>query len=93
MITEEKLKTIRDLAEKLVESDIADTKSSGNIIIILINLIDDLRDEVIWLKDENESIRFDLQDKKFEKRQNTPRRTQRTQRPQAYRINPFDGGF
>ncbi|NIT99399.1 MAG: hypothetical protein GWN01_00155, partial [Nitrosopumilaceae archaeon] len=43
----------------------------------LVTHVDDLQEEIVFLKEENESLRFDLQDKKFEE---GPRRRTRRER-------------
>ena len=69
MITSEKLQTLLLLADKLVLSTKNDNdKKFGTIIQLLVTQVDDLRDEVLWLKEQNESMRFDLEDKKLENR-------------------------
>lgn len=78
MMTKEKITKITELIQNLRENtDDRRLLNSASIMEILINHVDDLQEEIIFLKEENESLRFDLQDKKFEE---GPRRRTRRER-------------
>ena len=74
MFTKEKLERFHTLAESIISSANDDKlKNAGTIIQLLITQVDDLNEEVLWLKEENESMRFELQDKKIEQTPSTRR--------------------
>ena len=67
MIDKDKLERLHIHAENMVKSAENDgMRNAGTIIQLLVSQVDDLNEEVVWLKEENESLRFDLQDKKHE---------------------------
>ncbi len=68
MMDKEKLNKLHIHAEQLIKSASNDgMKNAGTIIQLLVTHVDNLNDEVEWLKEENEKLRFDLQDIKIEK--------------------------
>jgi hypothetical protein len=64
MITPEKLKRLHTIIDKMSDDD-----KKTEIIKILLTHVDDLFEEVSWLKEQNEELRFSLNDKKFEVRE------------------------
>lgn len=64
----DKVLKVIDMIENLRKHANGDKKvlNCASIMEILINKVDDLREEVEHLTEENEALRFDLQDKKFE---------------------------
>lgn len=74
MITKEKLNKLHVLSEELVKTaENERIRNAGTIIQLLVRHVDDLLEEVLWLKEENESMRFDLEDKKIEHRRTNNR--------------------
>ena len=85
MIEKQKLEKLHRMCESLDGSagDDKRLKNCAKIFQILLTHIDDLQEECMFLKEENESLRFDLEDKKYEE---GPRR--RTRRETMARAIP-----
>ena len=69
MISSEKLEKLHRIIDKMTDND---NDNKTKIIKILLTHLDDLYDEVIWLKEQNEETRYIIEDKKLENRE--PRR-------------------
>jgi len=63
MITKEKLDKLHVIIDRMTDND-----EKTKAIKLLLSHVDDLFDEVIWLKEQNEDLRFALEDKKIEQR-------------------------
>ena len=62
MITQQKLNNLHKLIDDMDDGD-----PKTKIIKKLLTHIDDLYDEVIWVKEQNEEMRYKLEDKKIER--------------------------
>ena len=63
MITKEKLDKLHIIIDRMTDND-----EKTKAIKLLLSHVDNLFDEVIWLKEQNEDLRFALEDKKIEQR-------------------------
>lgn len=68
MISKSKIEKLFTIVENIKKSAEGDKRllNCVTIIELLLTNIDDVQEELEHLKEENEALRFDLEDKKFE---------------------------
>lgn len=83
MLSKNKIEKIFTIVGNLRNSADGDKRllNCVTIIELLLTNIDDVQEELEHLKEENEALRFDLEDKKFEQ---GPRRRIRAEVPNAW---------